>query len=123
MSMIGASNVRCDLDDALLNTKSSLILSNVLNLVEQNKLNMLGILYDSELAKKTWKDNSSFISRMNNLRMSYLKDFTYLEFYNEVNVKTQQGLTGHYVDDLKKVYQLKTSNPKLKVLFWTGDYS
>lgn len=117
MSKIGASNVRCDLDDALLNTKSSLILSNVLNLVEQNKFNMLGILYDSELAKNTWKDNSSFISRMNNLRMSYLKDFTYLEFYNEVNLKKQQRLAEHYVDDLKKVYQLKKINSNLNVLF------
>ena len=36
MREIGASNVRCDLDDSLLDTKSSTILSNVLNMVEQN---------------------------------------------------------------------------------------
>ena len=53
MSEVGATNVRCDLDDALLNTTSSPILINVLSTVKQHNFNFLGILYDSKFAKKT----------------------------------------------------------------------
>ena len=57
MSEVGATNVRCDLDDALLNTTNSPILINVLNTVKQHNFNLLGILYDSELSKNVWKGN------------------------------------------------------------------
>lgn len=117
MKEIGASNVRCDLDDALLNTTSSPLLSNVLDVVNQHKFNLLGILYDSELSKKEWKSNDGFIHRLKVLQKCYVDRIRNIEFCNEVNLHTQASLAAHYLDDLKMVYSLKQHDSNVDILF------
>ena len=117
MSEIGATNVRCDLDDALLNTTSSPILINVLSTVRQHNFNILGILYDSELSKKVWKSNDGFISRFDVLQKRYINRLRTIEFCNEVNLHSQDSLAYHYLEDLKMVYSMKQHDSNVRILF------
>lgn len=117
MSEIGATNVRCDLDDALLNTTNSPILINVLNTVKQHNFNILGILYDSEFANKVWKSNDGFIRRFDVLQKRYINRFRTIEFCNEINLHSQESLAYHYLEDLKMVYSMKQHDPNVRILF------
>jgi len=114
---IGANNVRSDIDYGTINTSGKGLLDSVLLSASSRCINFLGIAYDLELYKPSWKENSSFVSYLETLKKCYSNKLQYIEFFNEVNYCNQPSLSYHYIDDLRRVYKLKGQNKNLKILF------
>lgn len=117
MKNAGAENLRCDIYYNSLNNSHSGILDEVLSNTFHDSIDYLGICFDPELYKKIWVDNTQFQSYLSLLRNKYIGRLKYLEFFNEVNYCTQNGIFDHYITDLKQIDMLKNQNSDLKILF------
>ena len=118
ISEAGDNIVRFDFTGSTINENNTGTLDNIQPVLKRNRLDYLGIVFDSRLNSKSWDaKNSNFEKQLSIIRKSYLRDCKFLEFHNEVNFCKLPLLGLHYTEDLKKIYNLKKGNKSLKILF------
>jgi hypothetical protein len=109
--------VRSDLTYNMVNNSNTAILDKTLNVLGSRRISFLGIATDPRFFQSRWDENDKFRILLNTLRKHYIKELSYLEFQNEVNYSKIPSLGCRYTEDLKALYSLKKSQPKLKILF------
>lgn len=109
--------VRSDLTCNMVNNSNTAILDRTLKVLGNCKLGFLGIATDPRFFQSRWDENDQFSSLLSTLRKHYIKGLSFLELQNEVNYSKVPSLGHHYTDDLKALYGLKKSRPKLNILF------
>lgn len=117
MRNIGATAVRSDIDYGTISDHGTALLDTILKETRRNGFGFLGIAYDSEFQKKVWQNNTAFTPYLRTLCDRYAGKMRYVEFCNEVNLVGQEKVADHYVDDLKRFYDIKKKNRKLRILF------
>lgn len=118
LSEVGCNIVRFDFTGSTINENNTGTLDNIQPVLKRNRLDYLGIVFDSRLNSKSWDaKNTNFDKQLSIIRKSYLRDCRFLEFHNEVNFCKLPLLGLHYTEDLKKIYNLKKGNKSLKILF------
>ena len=115
---LGCNFVRFDFTSSTINEANTGTLDNIKPILNTNKLDFLGIVFDGRLNSKTWNpEYHGFEKQLAIIKRNYINGCNYLEFHNEVNYSKLPHLAEHYVDDLKEIHALKRSKQKLKILF------
>lgn len=109
--------VRSDLRYNMVNDSNTAILDKTLDTLKNNHLQLLAIATDQRFFGTQWNNNNEYSQLLSTLKGHYIHTLNYLEFQNEVNYSKVPSLGHHYTEDLKELYSLKKSQPKLKILF------
>ena len=114
---LGCNFVRSDLTYYMVNNSNSAILDKTLRILKVNSLGFLGIATDPRFFQRTWDSNDKLSQLFKTIQKHYISSLPFIEFQNEVNFSKIPYLGKHYIEDLQKLYRLKKSNRKTKILF------
>ena len=114
---LGCNIVRSDVLYNFVNNSNTGILDAAMSSTYNNKLGLLGIIYDFRLSKSSWANTSDFHKYVETLKSHYASKLKYVEFHNEVNFSKLPYLGKRYVDDLQELQALKKRNKRLKIVF------
>lgn len=114
---LGCNIVRSDVLYNIVNNSNTGILDAAMSSTYNNKLGLLGIIYDFRLSKSSWANTSDFHDYVETLKSHYATKLNYVEFHNEINFSKLPHLGKRYIDDLQELQGLKKENKRLKIVF------